>query len=224
MSRPASLESEIVVLPVAMLGEAADERGSERARVGQGRGGGEQPDAHVHWDRADAADATLESVRPGLSAPLPFPIAWTMCSRAAPTEPRCTSSVGVPGGAMMCSAVRRWNKAKFNSLCTRAWKLTSATKQTRSNSNQASPIFLNSTRGGGSLSTSAWARAHSAMISAARTGSAVRGTLTGAMTRPVRSLRTRFLTTPEIRLEFGTITVERSKVSISVARTLMRRT
>src|SRR4051812_7233382 len=29
--------------------------------------------AHVHWDRADAADATLESVRPGLSAPLLLP-------------------------------------------------------------------------------------------------------------------------------------------------------
>ena len=42
------------------------------------------------------------------------------------------------------------------------------------------------------------------------------------MTRPVRSPRTRFLTTPEIRFEFGTITAERSKVWISVERTEMR--
>ena len=39
--RPASLEDEVAALPVAMLGKAADKWGSERARVGQGRGGGE---------------------------------------------------------------------------------------------------------------------------------------------------------------------------------------
>ena len=43
-------------------------------------------------------------------------------------------------------------------------------------------------------------------------------------TRPVRSPRTRFLTMPEIRFEFGTITAERSKVWISVERTEIRRT
>ena len=39
--RPASLEDEIAVQHVAMLGEAANEWGSERARIGQGCGGGE---------------------------------------------------------------------------------------------------------------------------------------------------------------------------------------
>ena len=46
----------------------------------------------------------------------------------------------------------------------------------------------------------------------------------GITIRPVRSLRTRLVTTPVTRLEFGMMTWARSKVSISVARTLMRRT
>ena len=48
--------------------------------------------------------------------------------------------------------------------------------------------------------------------SAARTGSLSRRTLTVRVTRPERSPRTRFFTTPEIRFELGTITAERSKV------------
>ena len=44
------------------------------------------------------------------------------------------------------------------------------------------------------------------------------------MTRPERSRSTMFLTLPVISVEFGMITVARSKVSISVERTLMRRT
>ena len=43
--RPASLDGEIAALAVTMLGKATDERGAERARIGQGCGRGEQPDA-----------------------------------------------------------------------------------------------------------------------------------------------------------------------------------
>ena len=62
------------------------------------------------------------------------------------------------------------------------------------------------------------------MISATWSGSEARGTGIETITRPTRSLRTRLRTMPEIRFEFGTMIVERSKVWISVERTLMRRT
>ncbi len=168
-------------------------------------------------------------VRPGLgadgAAPSALPIAWAMCSRADPTGPRCTSSIGVPGRRddVLGREALEHGEVQF-ALDARLEVHVGHEADEVELKPGVADLFEQDAGRGFFEHVGVGAGARPRSISAARTGSAVRGTLTGAMTRPVRSLRTRFLTTPEIRFEFGTITVERSKVSISVARTLMRRT
>ncbi len=116
------------------------------------------------------------------------------------------------------------NTAKLRSLCTFACEPTSVIIAISSNSRNGSPILRKTTRGGGSLSTSAWA------LGAAddQLGGMDRVLVAQDADRdrdpPGAVAAHRFFTTPEIRFEFGTITAERSKVWISVERTLMRRT
>ena len=96
--------------------------------------------------------------------------------------------------------------------------------QMRSKSSVAVPSFLKRTVGGGFLSTSPWLSATSCSMLRTAPASVSRVTDSEIRTRPVRSVRTRLRTTPETRFEFGTMTLARSKVAISVERTLMRLT
>ncbi len=80
------------------------------------------------------------------------------------------------------------------------------------------------TCGEGNEATASLSRAMSISVSRTFSGSAEECTVTSIDSRPTLSARIRFFTTPETRFEFGTMTAARSKVSISVERTLILRT
>ena len=85
-----------------------------------------------------------------------------------------------------------------------------------------SPKLTSRANGAGSISADGWLRPMSSRMDDTCAGSQPYSTLTETTERPRRSAWVRFFTTSEIRLEFGTMTVARSNVSISVERTLIR--
>ena len=121
------------------------------------------------------------------------------------------------------SSLNRLKISKFRSLLTRTLVSTSPTKTRSSKLSALADIPVNRICGDGIANTSGFALAIAIKTSRTLSASAAAASVRGITTRPDRSLRTRLVTTPETRFEFGMMTWARSKVSISLERTLMRR-
>ena len=85
----------------------------------------------------------------------------------------------------------------------------------------SAPNPTSATIGGGCKMAKGCASAISRSTASTLRLSALRGTLIGTISRPVRLKCVQLVTRPEIRSEFGTMTSDRSKVWIRVERTEM---